>query len=112
VTLIESFNELKGCRQYAILRICDAEVPNRFTGCPFVERLFPSYCARRRNWNMTLTEIFEQLPKLTPDEKRQLRNVLDRELASESEQDESPEFLAELDRCVREAEAGGQDLYS
>jgi hypothetical protein len=57
---------------------------------------------------MTLTEIFEQLPKLTPDEKRQLRNVLDRELASESEQDESPEFLAELDRWVREAEAGGK----
>jgi hypothetical protein len=57
---------------------------------------------------MTLSEIFEQLPKLTPDEKRQLRNVLDRELASESEQDESPEFLAELDRCVREADAGGK----
>jgi hypothetical protein len=56
---------------------------------------------------MTLTEIFELLPKLTPDEKRQLRNVLDRELANETEQDESPEFLAELDRCVREAEAGG-----
>jgi hypothetical protein len=57
---------------------------------------------------MTLTEIFELLPKLTPDEKRQLRNVLDRELANETEQDESPEFLAELDRCVREAEAGGK----
>ena len=57
---------------------------------------------------MTLTEIFEQLPKLTSDEKRQLRNVLDRELASDTEQDESPEFLAELDRCVREAEAGGE----
>jgi hypothetical protein len=57
---------------------------------------------------MTLTEIFEQLPKLTPDEKRQLRNVLDRELASESEQHESPEFLAELDRCVREADAAGK----
>ena len=57
---------------------------------------------------MTLTEIFELLPKLTPDEKRQLRNVLDRELASETEQDESPEFLAEPDRCVREAEAGGK----
>ena len=57
---------------------------------------------------MTLTEIFEQIPKLTPDEKRQLRDVLIRALASESEQDESPEFLAELDRCVRDAEAGGQ----
>ena len=57
---------------------------------------------------MTLTEIFEHLPKLTPDEKRQLRNVLDRELASESELDESQEFLAELDRCVREAEVGGK----
>jgi len=60
---------------------------------------------------MTLTEIFEQLPKLTPDEKRQLRNVLDRELASESEQDESPEFLAELDRCVRETEAGARPIH-
>jgi hypothetical protein len=59
---------------------------------------------------MTLIEIFEQLPKLTPDEKRQLRNVLDRELASESEQDEGPEFLAELDRCVREAEAGARPI--
>ena len=57
---------------------------------------------------MTLTEIFEQLPKLTPDEKRQLWNVLDRELASETEPDESPEFLAELDRCVKEADAGGK----
>jgi hypothetical protein len=57
---------------------------------------------------MTLREIFEQLPKLTPEEKRQLRNVLDRELASDGEQDESPEFLAELDRCVREAEAGSK----
>jgi hypothetical protein len=57
---------------------------------------------------MTLTEIFEQLPKLTSEEKRQLQNVLDRELASDSEQDESPEFLAELDRCAREAEAGGK----
>ena len=57
---------------------------------------------------MTLTEIFEQLPKLTPDEKRQLWNVLDRELASEAEPDESPEFLAELDRCVKEADAGGK----
>jgi hypothetical protein len=57
---------------------------------------------------MTLTEIFEQIPKLTPDEKRQLRDVLIRALASESEQDESPEFLAELDRCVRDAEAGGK----
>jgi hypothetical protein len=57
---------------------------------------------------VTLTEILEQIPKLTPDEKRQLRDVLTRELASEREPEESPEFLAELDRCVREAEAGGR----
>jgi hypothetical protein len=57
---------------------------------------------------MTLTEIFEQIPKLTSDEKRQLRDVLTRELASERELEESPRFLAELDRCVREAEAGGR----
>jgi hypothetical protein len=57
---------------------------------------------------VTLTEILEQIPKLTPDEKRQLRDVLTRELASERELEESPEFLAELDRCVREAEAGGR----
>jgi hypothetical protein len=57
---------------------------------------------------VTLTEIFEQIPKLTPDEKRQLRDVLIRELASEREPEESPELLAELDRCVREAEAGGK----
>jgi hypothetical protein len=60
---------------------------------------------------MTLTEIFERLLKRMPDGKRQQPNVLDRELASENGQDESPEFLAELDRCVTEAEAGGQDLY-
>ena len=41
---------------------------------------------------MTLTEIFEQIRKLTPDEKRQLRDVLIRELASEREPEENPEF--------------------
>jgi hypothetical protein len=44
---------------------------------------------------MSFNEILEQLPKLTHEEKRQLWNILDQELAGEEE--ESPEFLAELD---------------
>ena len=44
---------------------------------------------------MSLNEILEQLPKLTEDEKRQLWNILDQQLADRGE--ESPEFLAELD---------------
>ncbi|MBV9874841.1 MAG: hypothetical protein JO025_08955 [Verrucomicrobia bacterium] len=47
---------------------------------------------------MSLNEILEQLPKLTEDEKRQLRNVLNQELPGEEE--ESQEFLAELDQRV------------
>jgi hypothetical protein len=42
---------------------------------------------------MSFNEILEQLPKLTEDEKRQLWNILDQQLADEGE--ESPEFLAE-----------------
>ena len=42
---------------------------------------------------MSLNEILEHLPKLTEDEKRQLWNILDQQLADEGE--ESPEFLAD-----------------
>jgi hypothetical protein len=44
---------------------------------------------------MSFKEILEQLPKLIDDEKRQLWNILDQELAGEGE--EGPEFLAALD---------------
>jgi hypothetical protein len=47
---------------------------------------------------MSFNEILEQLPKLTEDEKRQLWNILDQQLADEGE--ESPEFLAELDARI------------
>jgi hypothetical protein len=55
---------------------------------------------------MSLNEILEQLPKLTEDEERQLRNVLDQELTGEEE--ESPEFLAELDARVRSLDKGAR----
>ena len=55
---------------------------------------------------MSLNEILEHLPKLTEDEKRQLRNILDRQLADEGE--ESPEFLAELDARVRALDHGAR----
>ena len=48
---------------------------------------------------MSFNEILEELPKLTEDEKRQLWNILDQQLAEEGE--ESPEFLAELDERTR-----------
>jgi hypothetical protein len=48
---------------------------------------------------MSFNDILKQLPKLTEDEKRRLWHILDRQLADESE--ESPEFLAELDRRIR-----------
>jgi hypothetical protein len=53
---------------------------------------------------MSFNEILEQLPKLTDDEKRQLRNILDQQLADEGE--ESPEFLAELDARIRASDHG------
>jgi hypothetical protein len=73
-----------------------------------------SYFPKRRDDDkvqvgMSLNEILEQLPKLTEDEKRQLRNVLDQELTGEEE--ESPEFLAELDARVR-ALGQGARTYS
>jgi hypothetical protein len=56
---------------------------------------------------MSLKEILEELPKLTEDEKRLLWNVLGHELAAQDEE-ESEEFLAELDERERELEAGGR----
>jgi hypothetical protein len=55
---------------------------------------------------MSFNEILEQLPKLTEDEKRQLWNILDQQLADEGE--ESPEFLAELDARVRASDQGAR----
>ena len=55
---------------------------------------------------MSFNDILEQIPKLTEDEKRQLWHILDRQLADEGE--ESPEFLAELDRRIRSLDQGAQ----
>ena len=55
---------------------------------------------------MSLNEILEHLPKLTEDEKRQLWNILDQQLADEGE--ESPEFLAELDARIRASDQGAR----
>ena len=55
---------------------------------------------------MIFNEILEQLPKLTEDEKRQLLNILDQQLADEGE--ESPEFLAELDARIRALDHGAR----
>ena len=54
---------------------------------------------------MSLHEIFEELPKLTEDEKRQLWNVLEHELRGEPKED-SPEVLAAVERGIRSLEAG------
>jgi hypothetical protein len=56
---------------------------------------------------MSFNEILEQLPKLTEDEKRQLWNILDQQLADE-EGEESPEFLAELDARIRASNQGAR----
>jgi hypothetical protein len=55
---------------------------------------------------MSFNEILEQSPKLTEDEKRQLWNTLDQQLAGEGE--ESPEFLAELDARIRDLDRGAR----
>ena len=60
---------------------------------------------------MSLNEILEELPKLTEDEKRQLWNVLDRDLSRVELEEESQEFLAELDDRV-EALDRGEKTYS
>ena len=53
---------------------------------------------------MTSDEILGQLPKLTEEEKRQLWDILNQQLADERE--ESPEFIAEREarsnRCPTE----------
>ena len=54
---------------------------------------------------MSIKEILEELPKLTEEEKRQLWNVLDHELAPE-EDEESPEVLAAIDEGIRSLESG------
>ena len=54
---------------------------------------------------MSLNEILEQLPNLTDDEKRQLWNILDQQLADE---EESPEFLAGLDARIRALDRGAR----
>ena len=56
---------------------------------------------------MIFNEILEQLPKLTEDEKRQLWNILDQQLADQ-EGEESPEFLAELDARIRASNQGAR----
>jgi hypothetical protein len=55
---------------------------------------------------MSFNEILEQSPKLTEDEKRQLWNILDQQLADEGE--EGPEFLAELDARIRSLDEGAR----
>jgi len=55
---------------------------------------------------MSFNDILEQIPKLTEDEKRQLWHILDRQLADEGE--ESPEFLAELDRRIQSLDQGAR----
>ena len=54
---------------------------------------------------MSIKEILEELPKLTEEEKRQLWNVLDHELAPE-EDEESPEILAAIDEGIQSLEKG------
>jgi hypothetical protein len=54
----------------------------------------------------SFNEILEQLPKLTEDEKRRLRNILDQQLTDEGQ--ESPEFLAELDARIRSLDQGAR----
>lgn len=53
---------------------------------------------------MSLPEIFEEILKLTESEKLELWQRLDEEIYGE---DESEEFLAELDAAIAAADAGG-----
>jgi len=55
---------------------------------------------------MSFNEILEQLPKLTDDEKRELRNILNHQLADEGE--ENPELLAELDARIHALDQGAR----
>ena len=54
---------------------------------------------------MSIKEILEELPKLTPEEKRQLWNVLNHEVAHDVEE-ETPEVLAAIDEGIRSLESG------
>ena len=54
---------------------------------------------------MSIKEILEELPKLSREEKRQLWNVLNRELNPEKDE-ESPEALAAIDGGIRSLESG------
>jgi hypothetical protein len=54
---------------------------------------------------MSIKEILEELPNLTQEEKRQLWNVLNHEVAHDFEE-ESPESLAAIDEGVRSLESG------
>lgn len=53
---------------------------------------------------MSLNDILEELPNLTDDEKRQLRDAIDGHLAAKDE--ESPETLAAIDEGIRSLESG------
>lgn len=54
---------------------------------------------------MSIKEILEELPKLTQEEKKQLWNVLNHEVADDVEE-ESPELLAAIDEGLRSLESG------
>jgi hypothetical protein len=56
---------------------------------------------------MSFREIIAEVPNLTEDEKRQLLDLLEREL-SENGDEESPEFLAMLERRINAADKGGR----
>jgi hypothetical protein len=56
---------------------------------------------------MSFNEIIAELPKLTENEKRQLLNLLSREL-SDNEDQESPEFLTMLEARIRAGKSGGR----
>ncbi|MBW0001386.1 MAG: hypothetical protein JO015_20010 [Verrucomicrobia bacterium] len=56
---------------------------------------------------MGLKEILKEIPKLTQEEKRQLRSVLEQPLAQDVGED-SPELLAAIDEGIHSLESGEQ----
>jgi hypothetical protein len=54
---------------------------------------------------MSIEQILEELPKLTLEEKKQLWNVLNHEVAHDVEE-ESAELLAAIDEGIRSLESG------
>jgi hypothetical protein len=54
---------------------------------------------------MSIEQILEELPKLTLEEKKQLWNVLNHEVAHDGEE-ESAELLAAIDEGIRSLESG------